>query len=198
MENSVPWEGQTHLESEELEGLIPSVVATYGDIFSLEQANILEATRWVLRTRHKNLLTDIFVRQLHERMFCHVWKWAGQYRTTLKNIGVAPEQIAVQVRDLCADAHLWVEKKTFPWDELAARFHHRLVSIHSFPNGNGRHARLMADVLLHQQGQPFGTWGAVQAEKKKEDTQTLRKRYLDALRAADRGEVAPLILFIRS
>jgi len=109
---------------------------------------VLEGSTWALRSRERNILSERFVRELHKRMFGSTWAWAGAFRTTEKNIGVDPAQIAVRLRDLLEDVRYWIEHNTYPVDEIALRFHHRLVVIHPFPNGNGRHARLMTDVLL--------------------------------------------------
>ncbi len=191
-------EGQTPLDADETLGLIPPAVATRGDLNLLEEANIEQARRWALERNHPEVLTDGFVRELHRRMFRDVWRWAGTYRTSGKNIGVPSEQIAPKVRDLCADAVHWVEKGAYPWDEAAARVHHRLVSIHPFANGNGRHARLFTDVFLKTNGQAVGSWGILQAESGNETTQALRKRYIGALQAADRGDYELLVAFLRS
>jgi Fic-DOC domain mobile mystery protein B len=191
-------DGQTPLTDEEKDGLIPPAVATRGDLNLLEEANILEAGEWALSSEHPDILNDSFVRELHRRMFCDVWKWAGAYRNSLKNLGVPPEHIAVKVRELCADARLWGEKGAYPWDEAAARLHHRLVCIHPFSNGNGRHARLFTDLFLGRMGAAPGSWGAVKAEEAHETTQDLRNRYISALRAADKGGYLPLVQFIRS
>jgi Fic-DOC domain mobile mystery protein B len=193
-----PLEDQTPLDVDEREGLLPASVSTQADLNHLEQANIDEAARWAFAKGHRHLLTDSFVRELHRRMFRHVWRWAGRYRKTLKNIGPPPERVPTAVRDLCADAACWVEGRVFPWDELAARFHHRLVAAHPFPNGNGRHARLMTDLLLRHCGRPVGSWGSLEAEARGETTEGLRARYLGALRSADQGDYAPLTAFLRS
>lgn len=191
-------EGQTPLDENEMQGLIPPSVATRGDLNLFEEANIEQGRRWAVERKHPDVLTDGFVRELHRRMFRDVWRWAGAYRASGKNLGVPPEQIAVKVRDLCEDAAHWMEKGAYPWDEAAARIHHRLVSIHPFANGNGRHARLFTDVFLKTYGQEAGSWGILRAESGKETTRVLRKRYIDALQAADRGDYGPLVVFLRS
>lgn len=191
-------EGETPLDPDETLGLISVVIATRRDLNLLEEANIEEARRWALERQHPELLTDGFVRELHRRMFKDVWRWAGAYRTSGKNLGVPPAQIAIKVRDLCADTAHWVEKRVYPWDEAAARLHHRMVSIHPFSNGNGRHARLFTDIFLKTNGQEVGSWGAIQAEREKEKTQSLRKRYIQALKTADQEDYRPLVVFLRS
>lgn len=188
-------EGATPLDRGETEGLIPSSIATQAELNAFEQANILEAERWALGgRRRRDCLTDGFVRTLHRRMFGLVWKWAGTYRRSNKNLGVDWPQVAAEVQKLCGDAAYWVEHQTYAWDELAARFHHRLVSIHPFPNGNGRHARLMADVLLRANGQEPFTWGAGGLT----NAGDARTAYIAALRAADKRDFGPLLGFVRS
>ena len=186
--------GATPLDPNDLAGLIPSAIANQGDLNAFEQANILDAQRWALRGRRKDPLTDEYVRELHRRMLNQVWKWAGRYRSSDKNIGVPWQQVPTAVRQLCHDARYWIEHTTFAWDELAVRFHHRLVAIHPFPNGNGRHARLLTDVLLARQQQPLFSWGAANLDRVGE----VRGRYLAALRAADRRDFAPLLAFVRA
>lgn len=189
--------GATPLDPDEAAALIPSHITTQGQLNEWELANFLEGQRWALSPRRlarAELLTADFMQKLHERMFGRTWKWAGTFRKTEKSIGVAPEQIAVRLRDLCDDAKTQIECRSWPLDEIAARFHHRLVAIHPFPNGNGRHSRLMADLLLIKLGaEPF-PWGAddLVAEG------AARTRYLEALRMADGKDYAALFAFVRS
>ena len=139
-------------------------------------------------------LDERFVLQLHKRMFGNVWNWAGKFRLTERNIGINPYQIGPELRSLFHDARYWLEHDTFPPDELVARFHHRLVLIHPFPNGNGRHGRLAADLLARQLGRPPFSWGAGDLI----GTGEIRKRYVAALRSADSHDLGPLLDFIRS
>lgn len=143
----------------------------------------------------KNILNESFMKRLHKRMFGNVWKWAGTFRQSDKNIGVSWYMISSELKNLCDDVRYWIDNKTFPEDEIAARFHHRLVKIHLFPNGNGRHARLMADILLERffEKLPF-TWGNANLTKTGDD----RKRYIESLAAADRGDYDLLLEFVRS
>lgn len=187
-------DANTPLSEEELEGLIPSYITFRHELNAVEQENILEAQQWAFRLKHKNLLEERFLRNLHKRMFGKVWKWAGTFRKTTKNIGVAAWDIQVGLRTLLDDTHFWVENETFPIDEIAARFHHRLVFIHPFPNGNGRHARLATDLLLAQLGQPCFSWGRTSLAALSET----RKEYVTALRDADRGDFTGLLAFVRS
>ena len=148
----------TPLTPEEREALSPSYITLRRELNEAEQANILEAEQWAF-TRKRDVLSEGFLKNLHKRMFNRVWRWAGKFRRTEKNIGVDPLHIAVNLRQLLDDCHYWIEHVTYPPDETAARFHHRLVSIHPFPNGNGRHGRLAADLLLTDLDQPRFSWG---------------------------------------
>jgi Fic-DOC domain mobile mystery protein B len=188
--------GATPLDPDEIAGLIPSFISTQGELNAAEQANIASAQRWVSSQKHKDILTDDFIREIHRRMFSDVWKWAGKYRNSESNIGVAPHQIAVSVRNLCDDTGAWISHKD-GWDELGACFHHRLVSIHPFPNGNGRHARLMTNVLLTANGVDPFTWGS-KASDEIGKTGTVRDRYTAALKKADKHQLDDLIRFARS
>lgn len=189
--------GSTSLDPEEAEGLIPGHITTQGQLNEWELANIVEGQKWAFNPRrrtHAELISTDFMQLLHKRMFDQTWEWAGTFRKTEKNIGVAPEHIATRLRDLCEDIKTQIEYGTWPPDEIAARFHHRLVFIHPFPNGNGRHSRLMTDLLLAKLGQQRFSWGAdnLVAEG------TVRTRYIDALRKADRKDYSALLAFVRS
>lgn len=187
--------GATPIDPEELEGLRLSHVTTREELNRWEHENISEAMRWLERRRQKaEILNEEFVRALHKRMLGKVWRWAGQFRRTNKNIGVHWAQIPLELKPLLDDTKYWIEHETYSPDEIAARFHHRMVLIHPFPNGNGRHARLIADVLLVDvlRREPF-TWG-------KTDLNTagnVRDAYIAALRAADNHDYNPLLDFVR-
>lgn len=186
--------GATPLDPDEARGLIPGHIRTQAELNQWEQANVLEGSAWAVRTRERDVLSEHFVRELHRRLFGATWRWAGTFRTSGKNIGVDPAQIAVKLRELLEDARYWIEHGTYPLDGIAARFHHRLVVIHPFPNGNGRHARLMTDVLLRRNGATVFSWGGANLETAGD----ARDRYLAALRAADAGNYRPLQEFVRS
>lgn len=187
-------EANTPLEAEEREQLIPTYITTRAELNEAEQVNITRASLWLRRARNVDVLDDAFLRDLHKRMFGEVWKWAGQYRKTPRNIGIDAYRIPMAVRELVQDARYWVDNGTFPPDEIAIRFSHRLVSIHPFPNGNGRHSRLVADLLAMKLGQPRFTWGRANLV----DPGETRRAYVAALRAADGGEIEPLLAFARS
>ncbi|PCI50028.1 MAG: cell filamentation protein Fic [Moraxellaceae bacterium] len=153
MNNLAEPEGATLLDSDEKEGLRFAHITTRGELDQLEQANIVEGLRWLKKQNNTDTLSVKFVCDLHKRLFGQVWKWAGTFRQlhnglAEKNIGVDPIQIAIQLRQLLDDTRYWIAHKTYRSIELAARFHHKLVSIHAFPNGNGRHSRIMADAIL--------------------------------------------------
>ncbi len=187
-------DGATPLAAEEYEGLIPTHISTRGELNEWESRNVLNAETWLLGQRRRDILTLDFVRRLHKRMFDETWKWAGIFRRTEKNIGVDPAHIAPKTTDLCEDIKVQLTHKSLPLDQIVAVFHHRLVSIHPFANGNGRHARMMTDLLLMQNGAARFSWG--------EDTLMtegeVRGRYIAALRAADARDYAPLLAFVRS
>jgi Fic-DOC domain mobile mystery protein B len=188
--------GQTPLDPDEAEGLIPSWISTQEDLNRAEQENILRAEAWARgRTyRPEVLLTERFIKQLHRRMFSEVWRWAGNYRTTNKNIGVDFWLIVEELAKLFGDSLYWIENEVYERDELAVRFHHRLVAIHPFSNGNGRVSRSAADLLVESlRGERF-TWGVSLAS----DAAAARRRYIEALQAADRSEIAPLLVFARA
>ena len=191
---TTPTVGATPLDPDESEGLVPTHVTTREELNRLEQENIVEAMQWLETARPKEILSEAFLRKLHQRMFGRVWEWAGRFRASDKNIGVPRERIGVELRNLCEDTRAQIEHASYPADEIACRFHHRLVWIHPFPNGNGRHARLITDLLLKKvlHRPPF-TWGGMRGIAEGD----IRAAYLDALRAADRGDFSRLAEFVR-
>ena len=194
MEFNYP-EGATPLDPNEIAGLLLTHITTRSELDRWEQDNINEALAWLEQRKPKGILNDSFMKQLHKRMFGNVWKWAGKFRQSEKNLGVPYYQISIEVKKLCDDVKYWTDHKTFSDDEIAARFHHRLVSTHLFPNGNGRHARLVADLLLENiLNKPSFTWGTANLAKSGDD----RKRYIESLVAADRGDYELLMDFVRS
>ncbi|MEQ8399293.1 mobile mystery protein B [Thalassobaculum sp.] len=184
----------TPLEPEERDGLLQSWVTTRADLNEAEQASIDKGAAWARRRRGRDMLSEDFVRLLHKRMFGEVWAWAGSYRRTGRNIGVGACRIPAEVAQLLDDVRYWVEHDTYDPDETAVRLHHRLVAIHPFPNGNGRHARMMADLLVQQLGRPPFAWGGADLT----DIGEKRRRYINALQSADRHDMAPLLTFARS
>jgi Fic-DOC domain mobile mystery protein B len=183
----------TPLTAEERRELIPAHIAYRRELNEAEQENIARAQDWAL-TRGRDLVSEKFILELHGRMLGEVWRWAGKFRTSERNLGIAFYEIPVALRQLLEDTKAWIEFKTYPPDEIAVRFHHRLVQIHAFPNGNGRHARLMADLLVMKLGGERFSWGRANLK----DAGALRKRYIGALKAADNHDLGPLMAFARS
>ena len=189
-----PDDAATPLSPEEKRDLIPSYIAFRSELNLAEQTNIAAGQAWALERRHPDLLSERFIKNLHRRMLGDVWRWAGQFRLSERNIGIDHWEVPEALRVLCDDTRTWIEHGSYPPDEIALRFHHRLVQIHPFPNGNGRHARLMADLLVAQLGgRPF-TWGSQSLAEPGQ----VRKLYVEALRHADRHDIKPLLAFARS
>ena len=186
----------TPLTPDEEAELIPNL-ATRDELNEWERLNILEAYSWALdrkRLRRLDPLTEPYVRDLHRRMFDQTWKWAGRYRSTERNLGIASHLIRDALAGLLGDVRYWVEHGTYAPDEIAVRLHHRMVFIHPFANGNGRHARLMADVLVQRLGRLVFSWGSAELVR----ADDFRARYIEALRAADGSDIQPLLRFSRS
>lgn len=189
-------DGATPLDPDEMEGLLFKHVTTRGELDELEQANIQEGLAWLEKQNNPDVLSEGFVVKLHKQLFGQVWKWAGTFRLTEKNIGVDPYQISVNLRVLLDDARYWVENKTYPPIELAVRFHHRLVQIHPFPNGNGRHSRIMADsILVKLLSENEIDWAG---GYRLEDMNERRTEYIAALRKADAGDYDALFKFVEA
>ena len=186
-------EGGTDLTEEEKEGLIPSYISTRGELNQAEQQNIVKGELWAF-TKKRNPLDMDFLDTLHKKMYGKVWEWAGSYRQTSRNIGIDAYRIGPELKQLVGDIQYQLDHETYSPDELAARFHHRLVFIHPYPNGNGRHSRLATDIFLHFMGQERFTWGAGDINKKGQ----VRTKYIKALQAADNHDIEPLLEFVRS
>lgn len=190
--------GATPLADEDLEGLIPDFVATRADLNQVEFENITKALARAQRDARSlgpdGVLEYGFMLKLHRRMFEDVWRWAGTLRLRATNIGVEPHLIAEQTRLALDDARYWYAHQTYETDELAARIHGRLVSVHPFPNGNGRCTRLMADLYRISTGvEPF-PWGGQELD----GDGSMRAQYIAALIAAlQSDDYTDLVLFAR-
>ena len=190
-------DGQTPLDEDEKEGLLIKTISSRGELNEFEQINIQQAIEWTLKNKFAldKILTEEFILLVHKKMFDEVWKWAGSKRKSNKNIGVDKYQISIEMKNLIGDCKYWIEHNTFLPDEIAIRFSHRLVKIHVFPNGNGRHSRLIADILIsHHFNKPVFTWGKSDLSKKGD----IRKKYLEAIYNGDKGLLQPLIDFSRT
>lgn len=189
-------EGQTPLCEEEKEGLLIKSITTRGELDELEQLNIEKAVEWTLNNKFvkEKILSEEFIKTVHKKMFGDVWKWAGTFRKSEKNIGIDWIKIGVELRILLDDTKFWIENKTYHPDEIAIRFKHRLVNIHCFPNGNGRHSRIMADIIIESVfGREVFTWHNSNLVK----PDNARKEYIDSIRKADNGTIDPLLEFSR-
>ncbi|MBX3616860.1 mobile mystery protein B [Nitrosomonas sp.] len=187
-------DANTPLTAEEREQLIPAYITLRHELNEAEQINIGQALRWAAARKKRDVLDQNFLRQLHKRMFGDVWRWAGRYRTSARNIGADAYRITMDMHQAIDDACYWIEHKTYPPDEIAVRFSHRLVAIHPFPNGNGRFSRLIGDLLAQQLEQEPFTWGRANLV----DAGETRARYIEALRAADNHDIKLLLIFARS
>lgn len=189
-------EGQTPLDEDEKEGLLIKYITTRGELDEFEQLNIEKAIQWTIGKKWKKeyILSEQFIKELHRRMFNEVWSWAGTFRKTNKNIGVDKFQIAVSLKQLLDDCLFWLNNNIYSDEVIAIMFKHRIVKIHCFPNGNGRHSRLMGDIIINQIfGKPVFTWNHTNLNKKGD----ARSNYLAAIRAADNGDINPLLDFAK-
>lgn len=190
-------DGQTPIDEDEKTGLLIPTIATRNELDEFEQLNIEEAMQWMLGASFKTeiVFTEKFICTLHKQMFGNVWQWAGQFRKSNKNIGVDKWQIPMELKALFDDCRFWIENYTYEPDEIAIRFKHRLVKIHCFANGNGRHSRMMADLIVHKIfNRPLFRWGMGDLIHQG----SIRDKYLAAIREADNLNYIPLIAFSRS
>lgn len=190
-------DGQTPLDEEEKEGLLIHTITTRGELDEFEQQNIERAIKWTMGRKFKpeQILSEDFVKRLHEKMYGEVWTWAGEFRKTNKNIGVDRSQVPTELRKLLDDCKFWIENGTYTPDEIAVRFKHRIVQIHCFSNGNGRHSRMMGDLIIEKIfGKPIFSWGANSDLTK---VGGARVAYLKAVKAADVDDFASLLEFAR-
>lgn len=189
--------GQTPLSEEERDGLLIHSITTREELDEFEQYNIEKAIQWTMGKKFvaEKLFSEKFLKDLHKQMYGEIWKWAGSFRKSEKNLGIHSYLIPLHLTQLLDDVLYWHKNKSFIPSELAIRFKHQLVSIHCFPNGNGRHSRLMADLIMEKlYGQPFFSWGSsnlVKADSK-------RKDYIQAIKTADIHDFQPLIDFAKS
>ena len=186
--------GATPIDPDEAQGLIPKHIKTQAELNAWEELNIVEGADWIARKKITQKLDEGLIRELHSRMFNQTWLWAGTFRKSAKSIGIDWTQIAVALKNLLDNTAYQIENRAMPIDEIVVRFHHQLVLIHAFPNGNGRHARLIADALIINLGGEKFSWGSNSSNTTPSPT---RQRYLLALRAADNHDIAPLLQFAR-
>lgn len=186
--------GQTPLDEDEIVGLKIKSITTQKELNEFEQLNIEKAVEWTIRANLKpeKILTEKFIKDVHKKMYGDVWKWAGEFRKTDKNIGIKWAQIGIELKNLIDDTKYWLDNKTYPPKEIAIRFKHRIVAIHCFPNGNGRHSRMMADIIIESIfGKEIFSWH----KSNMVGADATRKDYITALKEADNGNIKPLIKF---
>jgi Fic-DOC domain mobile mystery protein B len=195
-DSSEIFSGQTPLNPDEKAALIPGHIQLVSELNQFESQNILQAERKYLQGRRKvwPLEDPEFLKKVHRTMFDATWDWAGQFRRSDKNLGIEWFRIPEEMKKICGDFKYWKENRPYSTTEIAVRFHHRLVSIHPFPNGNGRHARLIADIFLREAGEEFFTWGSGELLENAPD----RNVYTSALKNADKEDYSELIRFARS
>lgn len=188
-------DGQTPLDEEEKDGLKIKSITTRGELDEFEQLNIEKAIQWSIGKSFsaEQVFSEAFVKDVHHRMFKDVWAWAGQFRRTNKNMGVEWQRVGVSLKQLCDDCRFWAQNQTYAEEEIAIRFKHQVVSIHCFSNGNGRHSRLMADIIISCVfKKPAFSWGRFGKNEE------IRAQYLNTIRLADKGDIQPLLGFSRN
>ncbi|MGE3758711.1 MAG: mobile mystery protein B [Pseudobdellovibrionaceae bacterium] len=190
--------GATPLDLDEIAGLIPSDISTQGQLNQAEQQNILRGELWCFGKKQNNILNEAFVKRIHKKMFGDVWRWAGSFRKSNKSIGIDWHQIPIELHKLLDDTKYWIEHETYEWIELATRFHHRMVWIHPFPNGNGRFSRTFTDLLLVTYQQERFSWGSLTDSGNLEDQGPMRERYIAALKDGDQKKYKKLMGFVVS
>jgi len=191
--------GATPLDPDEVQGLLLETVTTQGELNFAEQQSILESSKWIFERNHKDILSERFFKKLHQKMFESIWAWAGKFRTTNKNIGVDPHKISTEIKLLCENCQYWTQHQSYDWPETAARFHHKLVWIHPFANGNGRFSRILTDILLKHHKQEPLSWGRKTFSKDDfSNDSDLRLEYISSLREADHKKFDRLIRFIHN
>lgn len=194
--------GATPLDPDEIAGLIPDFITTQSELNALEQKNILDGKNWldsILNKNSKEILSESFTRNLHDKMFNEVWRWSGRYRVSAKSIGIVEaSQISTEVHTIMENTKSWIEFEAYSWPEIMARFHHRLVHIHPFPNGNGRYSRLHTEALAMKNNQPIPTWGEKQYSGQLSNNSEIRNKYIEALQLADARSFNQLVHFLFS
>lgn len=184
---------------DDLSGLLRTDLIERRDRDAVELEAIDQAYReYIFKPGRKALkdgwFSDEFIRGVHLDMFGTIWDWAGKYRTTELNLGVAPHLIPEQIQLLCGDFKYWSSREgSMDIIEIAARMQNRLTKIHPFRNGNGRHARLMTDIFLSSRGHPLPRWPQVQLMT---DGHEIRECYIEAMKAADNGDYSKIIAFM--
>lgn len=184
-----PIPGQTPID--DVSGLRDRSIRTQAQLNEAEAENIRKAVMRYLAARPSRRLARFDVawcRRLHAEMFGDVWSWAGAFRTRELNIGVPTHAIEAELHTLMEDLRAW-ERHGVRMLEQGARLHHRAVHVHPFLNGNGRWARMLANIWLKLNDEPIVEW----QERIIGTESAARGEYLRAVKAADRGDYRELI-----
>ena len=186
-------DGNTPLDQNQIDGLLFSHVTTMGELDQLEDENIQKGLAWLNHYKGQFLSTD-FTKKLHGKLFGDVWSWAGTFRKNDVNLSkVSSYDIQIELKKLFLDVETWIKYKSISWDEIPAQFHHRLVCIHPFPNGNGRISRIMTEYFEKKNNKPITSW----SESLSNFPKKRRGDYIKALQEADRGNINQLIEFMK-
>jgi Fic-DOC domain mobile mystery protein B len=181
--------GETPID--DVSGLKIKGIRTRKELNILEAENIRNVVVKYLAVKpsRRTARFDVaWARRLHKEMFGDVWKWAGQFRTEDLNIGVAWHQVETSLQNLLDDLKCWLQHGTGLLDQ-AVMLHHRAVQIHPFRNGNGRWARMLANIWLRRHDHPPTEW----PEETVGAQSTIRDEYIKAIRLADEGDYGPLM-----
>ena len=127
--------------------------------------------------------TETDIRNLHKLWLGRIYPWAGQYRTV--DISRDGHRFAVPrlVPGLMAEFSGDVLKRGTPCKGMKdsglvaalAEVHVEFILIHPFREGNGRVARLLADLMARQTGWPWLSYQSIQGKG--------YPRYLGAIKA---------------
>jgi Fic-DOC domain mobile mystery protein B len=188
-------EGATPLD--DISGLLRRDITTRGQLDEAETLNILGAVDWIERGRLRDVFTVDFYERLHSRMYDDVWEWAGDLRSVTgarPNIGVPPEMVPIELGRVAMEFNWeWQNSDQTNLLPFIAKYHHALVWVHPFNNGNGRWSRLACDVVMKRLAKkPLITWAT--------DTLNVdsgeRSQYINALKMADDFDLAPLVEYL--
>jgi Fic-DOC domain mobile mystery protein B len=192
--NLIDRDGSTPLDHDQIKGIRFAHLTTMGELDELEDENIQRGLEWLNHQKTKDYLSIEFLCKLHEKLFGEVWKWAGKFRTVEVNISkYRHHDVRPQLHNFFEDIKLWISGGKMSWDEISAEMHHRLVTIHPFPNGNGRTTRIFTEYVQKRNQQQVTSWGST----RKIDQKKRRDDYIKALRLADIGDFRALIDFMK-
>lgn len=176
-------DGQTPLPPELQKGLKLKHIQNMGELDEFEEKNIAEGLVW-LKKNNENYRQYNFWEKLHKKLFGNVWSWAGKLRDhELDNpYFLLPHHIRPALKTLEDDFEYWLKKREISFNEIAARFHERIETIHPFPNGNGRFGRILVEHFCLKEKAEVPKWGMAI----KNDPKLRREKYIDALDEARR------------